>query len=113
MTAAEEASEPETSELRARVAGLNRAMQACGGGIELGDHDGDGVVSVRLLGMCTGCSCRAVTTVSTIRPMLLDVPGVRDIFVENSRVSRYAEEHMGRAFADSAQECTGDTTGED
>lgn len=97
------------AEIMARLAALNKAMTGCGGGVapadDLSHLAEDGVLRLRLVGMCTGCSCRAVTTVSTLRPALEGIDGVQEVQVANSRISRHAEERMARAFAAAGDAC--------
>ena len=54
-------------------------VQADGGDIELVTVQ-DGVVQVRLQGVCTGCPGKDMTLAMTVEPMLKErVPGVRSV----------------------------------
>jgi Fe-S cluster biogenesis protein NfuA len=103
-----------STEIDRRVAALNRAMTACGGGVETVGAPGPegGVLRLRLVGMCAGCSCRAVTTASTLRPSLVGVDGVRDVSVQNSRISRHAAQRLAAAFAAVDSGCPAESPGE-
>lgn len=82
------------------LARLNAGMTSgCTGGVELEDISDDGTVRLRLLGMCSGCSCRTLTIGTTIRPEIESVSGVTRLDVPNSGMSRYAEERIAQAFA--------------
>lgn len=56
---------------------IRPAIQMDGGDVELVDVDGEGRVTVRLLGACTGCSMSQLTLKQGIENLLLNrVPGV-------------------------------------
>jgi Fe-S cluster biogenesis protein NfuA len=80
-----------------RVEELRVVLGAHAGGIELVEVAG-GVALVRYTGMCTGCQLRPLTTVSTVRPALLEVDGVEAVEVEGSRISAEAEARLAAAF---------------
>ena len=80
-----------------RVEELRVVLGAHAGGIELVEVAG-GVARVRYTGMCTGCQLRPLTTVSTVRPALLEVDGVEAVEVEGSRISAEAEARLAAAF---------------
>lgn len=84
-----------------RVEELCGVLAAHAGGIELVEV-ADGVARVRYTGMCTGCQLRPLTTVSTVRPALLEVDGVEAVEVEGSRISAEAEARLAAAFGKGA-----------
>ncbi len=54
-------------------------LEADGGGVELVDVD-DGVVTVRLLGACSGCAMRNLTLTNGIERILKEhVPEVKEV----------------------------------
>lgn len=73
-------------------------LGAHAGGIELLGVEGT-TVRLRFTGMCTGCHLRPVTTASTIRPALLELPGVEAVEIEGSRISAEAEARLAAALA--------------
>jgi Fe-S cluster biogenesis protein NfuA len=87
-----------------RVEELRVVLGAHAGGIELVDVAG-GVARVRYTGMCTGCPLRPLTTVSTVRPALLQVAGVESVEVEGSRISEEAEARLAAAFERGGSRC--------
>ena len=80
-----------------RVDELRGVLSAHAGGIELVAVAG-GVARIRYTGMCTGCPLRPLTTVSTVRPALLELAGVESVEVEGSRISAEAEARLAAAF---------------
>ena len=60
---------------------LRKGLALHRGGVELVDADPEsGVVSVRLIGTCAGCSMSDMTMKGGIEAMLVDlVPGVREV----------------------------------
>lgn len=86
------------AQLDARVAALNRALQAHAGGIEV-TGVADATVTIRYTGMCTGCPFRPVTTAATVRPALLELPGVAAVAVDGLRISEEAERRLTEALA--------------
>jgi Fe-S cluster biogenesis protein NfuA len=87
---------------------VNSRLTACAGGVELRSVEEDGTVRLGLTGMCTGCSRRPLTLAGYVRPALESVPGVTDVQIENSRVSRFAEERLARLLAEDGDEgCCG------
>lgn len=86
--------------LEATVAALSRLIRAHAGGLELVDVDDvAGIVTVRYTGMCRGCELRPVTTEGSVRPALLEVPGVTAVRVAGMRISAEAEARMARDLA--------------
>jgi Fe-S cluster biogenesis protein NfuA len=83
--------------LEARLRDVRRILDAHAGGVELLSFD-DGVVRLRFSGMCTGCAYRPLTTATTIRPLLLSVPGVRAVETEGGRISAEAEARVAAAL---------------
>lgn len=81
-----------------RVEELGVVLGAHAGGIEVIEV-AKGVARVRYTGMCTGCPLRPLTTVSTVRPALLELDGVEVVEVEGSRISAEAEARVAAAFA--------------
>ena len=77
--------------------GLRPVLGAHAGGVELIEVSGS-TVRLRFTGMCTGCHLRPLTTVSTIRPALLELEGVEAVEIEGSRVSAEAEARLAAAF---------------
>jgi Fe-S cluster biogenesis protein NfuA len=80
-----------------RVEELGVVLSAHAGGIELVGV-ARGVARLRYTGMCTGCPLRPLTTVSTVRPALLEVEGVDAVEIEGSRISAEAEARLAAAF---------------
>ena len=78
------------AQLQRRIESLNVLIDSHAGGIELSDVAADGRVTIRFTGMCTGCDYRQLTTVGTVEPALLDVPGVTAVTVAGARVSEEA-----------------------
>lgn len=92
---------------------LNRAMEPCAGGVDVESVHADGTVRLRLLGMCTGCSCRALTAARTVRPAFGSLPGVTAVEIAGTRISAQAEQRLARAFAhDPHTRCAAETTPE-
>jgi Fe-S cluster biogenesis protein NfuA len=77
-----------------RVARLDRLLRTDGGGLELIEASGDGIVRVRFSGFCTSCPVRPLTTAATVRPLLLAVEGVKDVEVAGGRISAEAHERL-------------------
>ena len=86
-----------TAAVSQRLAELGPVLGAHAGGIELVEVDGS-TVRLRFTGMCTGCHLRPVTTASTIRPALLELPGVEAVEIEGSRISAEAEARLAAAL---------------
>lgn len=76
---------PPASILR-RIESLNRIIRSHAGGLDLVEVTTAGEVVVRYTGMCAGCEYRPSTTVGTIEPALLDVPGVHHVTILGSRI---------------------------
>jgi Fe-S cluster biogenesis protein NfuA len=91
-----------TAAVLARLDELRPMLDAHAGGVELVGVEG-GVVRVRYTGMCTGCPLRPLTTVSTLRPALLELDGVESVEVEGSRISAEAEARLAAAFSKGGQ----------
>ena len=87
-----------TAALRQRLAELEPVLGAHAGGIELLGVEGT-TVRLRFTGMCTGCHLRPLTTASTIRPALLELPGIEAVEIEGSRISAEAEARLAAALA--------------
>ncbi len=61
------------------LAQIRPSLEADGGGVELVDVN-DGIVSVRLLGACSGCMMRTITLKSGIERILKEqVPEVKEV----------------------------------
>jgi Fe-S cluster biogenesis protein NfuA len=88
-----------------RLEELRPVLDAHAGGIELIEVRGS-TVRLRFTGMCTGCNLRPLTTVSTIRPALLELTGVDTVEIEGSRISAEAEARLAAAFAAAAEGCS-------
>ncbi len=84
-----------------RVDELGVVLGAHAGGIELLELAG-GTARIRYTGMCTGCPLRPLTTVSTVRPALLELDGLESVEIEGSRISAEAEARLAAAFARTA-----------
>ena len=91
--------EPTRSAIEARLTLLASALDAHAGGVELRDLSTDGVVSLRFTGMCTGCPLRPVTLNGVVKPALMTIDGVNAVQAEGGRLSREAEERLGRQLA--------------
>ncbi len=83
--------------VEAALESVRPLLAAHAGGAEVASIDGVDV-KLRFTGMCCGCPLRPVTTASTLRPALMEVPGVVNVTIEGSRISAEAEERLGRAF---------------
>jgi Fe-S cluster biogenesis protein NfuA len=90
--------------IREHVEMLSEFLGQHAGGLELEDIDADGRVTVRYLGMCTGCLYRPVTMGATIRPFLMEVEGVTSVEAVGSRMNDRAqaqlENDLGRWWLD-------------
>ena len=91
-----------TSAVLARLEELGPILGAHAGGVELVEAEG-GVVRIRYTGMCTGCPLRPLTTVSTVRPALLELDGIESVEIEGSRISAEAEARLAAAFSKGVQ----------
>lgn len=87
------------SGIDSRLGAISQALNAHAGGVELRNLSADGVVSLRFTGMCTGCPLRPVTLNGVVKPALLTVDGVTAVHAEGGRLSREAEERLGRQLA--------------
>lgn len=81
-----------------RLAELEALLRTHAGGLELVGVSAAGEVSLRFTGMCCGCPFRPLTTVATIRPALLAVPGVTSVSIPGTRISEEAEERLAAAL---------------
>jgi Fe-S cluster biogenesis protein NfuA len=93
---------PDTVALRVDELGV--VLSAHAGGIELVEV-ADGIARLRYTGMCTGCPLRPLTTMSTVRPALLELDGVAAVEVEGSRISAEAEARLAAAFRKGGSRC--------
>jgi len=85
------------SEVDEAVAELNLALRSHGGAIEQTGFTEDGRLGLRMLGLCTGCTFRPVTTAAMIRPFIKERLGI-DVDVAGARISAEAEERLARAL---------------
>lgn len=72
---------------------LNRALRTHGGGVEQVDGIEDGVLHLRMTGLCAGCLYRPLTTIATLRPYVEERLGL-EVEVEGARISEEAEERV-------------------
>ena len=93
-----------TAAVLERLDRLRLVLDAHAGGIELVEVNGS-TVRLRFTGMCTGCPLRPLTTVSTVRPALLQLAGVESVEVEGSRISEEAEARLAAAFRRGGSRC--------
>lgn len=84
-----------------RLAEVSRRLVAHAGGVELVDLTADGRVLLKYTGLCTGCPYRPLTSAVTVRPMLMQVPGITAVEIQGSRISEEAE----RRLADHLSAC--------
>ncbi|GAA4038412.1 NifU family protein [Nonomuraea soli] len=84
---------------RAVADALSRVMRSHGGALTLLAQD-DGVVTVRMGGMCGACPAKPGCLEATIRPALLAVEGVRDVVAEGSRLDPAAHARLRRFLED-------------
>lgn len=82
--------------LKERLEIARRVMRSHGGGLEVSAPGTDGVLSVRLTGMCGACPMKALTAQSTIEPLLGTIPGVTRVDVQGARISGYAMRRLKR-----------------
>lgn len=87
-----------------RVDEIGVVLGAHAGGVELIEVEA-GAVRLRFRGMCTGCPLRPLTTVSTVRPALLELNGVESVEIEGSRISEEAEARLAAAFKRGGSRC--------
>jgi Fe-S cluster biogenesis protein NfuA len=87
-----------------RVDEIGAVLAAHAGGVELVGVEA-GAVHLRYTGMCTGCPLRPLTTVSTVRPALLELDGVESVEIEGSRISAEAEARLAAAFERGGSRC--------
>jgi Fe-S cluster biogenesis protein NfuA len=80
--------------LEERIRELSTYINMHAGGLTLSHVSDDGAVEIAFTGMCTGCPYRPVTMVATVRPALMDVPGVTSVTALGSRVSAQAERRL-------------------
>lgn len=73
---------------------INHLLAQHAGGIELGGIDAEGRVTVKFVGMCSGCLYRPITMAATIRPALMEIEGVTDVFANGSRIDDAARERL-------------------
>jgi Fe-S cluster biogenesis protein NfuA len=84
--------------VEARLRDVSRLLRTHAGGLAVEDVSDDGTVRVRFTGQCTGCMFRPVTLEATIRPALLDVPGVACVEADGCRVSEEASRRLRRGY---------------
>jgi Fe-S cluster biogenesis protein NfuA len=88
----------ETSEVKARVEqrldDLRRLLRTHAGSVDLLELSPDGVVRIRLTGLCQACPLKPVTTAGTLRPALLSIEGVEAVEVEGAHLSDEAEARL-------------------
>jgi Fe-S cluster biogenesis protein NfuA len=67
-------------EVQALLEEIRPAIQMDGGDVELVDVAGDGRVTVRLLGACTGCEMSQMTLKQGIENLLVNrIPGITSV----------------------------------
>lgn len=76
----------DADELASAVARVNQIMASHAGAIAI-ERTGTDSVTVRFVGMCTGCPARATTMAGTVRPALLAVAGVERLDIAGYRIS--------------------------
>ena len=79
------------AEVRLAVEELNVMMSSHAGQIVLDEIDDAGVVHVHFEAFCQGCPWRPATFAATIRPRIMEVPGVTGVEAPGARVSAAAE----------------------
>jgi Fe-S cluster biogenesis protein NfuA len=77
-----------------RLDDLRRLLRTHAGSIDLLELSADGVVRVRLTGLCTSCLLKPVTVTGTIRPALMSVDGVQAVEAEGAYLSEEAEARL-------------------
>lgn len=80
--------------LEMRIAAVARRLALHVGTIELCEVSDDGAVEIAFGGMCTACPSRPITLAATVRPALLDVPGVTSVRARGVRISADAERRL-------------------
>ncbi len=80
------------------VAELNLALRTHGGGVEHVETTAEGVVRLRMLGLCAGCLYRPLTMAGTIQPLFAQRTGMK-VELLGARISAEAEERIARALA--------------
>lgn len=73
---------------------INVMMESHAGRIVLDRVGDDGAVEVRFDAFCSGCLYRPATMASTIRPRLLQVPGVTRVVAPGARISDAAAQRF-------------------
>lgn len=86
-----------TTEIADALTELNLALRTHGGSVELVGVDGD-TLRLRMIGLCSACLFKPVTTESTIRPFIAQRLGMR-VQILGARVSAEAQARMERALA--------------
>ncbi|MFI6085795.1 NifU family protein [Streptomyces sp. NPDC051217] len=81
-----------------RVHDVSTYINMHAGGLELSSVSDDGAVEVLFTGMCTGCPYRPVTMEATVRPALMEIPGVTSVSAVGSRISAQAERRVAEDF---------------
>lgn len=79
------------AQLEVVIGQVDRLLVSDGGGLEFLTLSDDGILSVRMTGLCASCPSRPLSIANTVRPMLLDVVGVTAVEVVGARVSAEAE----------------------
>lgn len=80
------------------LAELNVVLKTHGGAVEQAGPIEDGVLRLRMGGLCAACMFKPVTTTSTLRPFIRERLGL-DVVVEGARISSEAEQRLTTALA--------------
>lgn len=81
-----------------RIDAINVLVRSHAGEVELVDISPAGVVKIRYTGMCAGCDYRPLTTLGTVEPAILDVPGVKAVKVTGAHISTEASARVNETL---------------
>lgn len=82
--------------VRLALRGAESYIRNHAGSVELLDLSGDGVVTVKFGGMCTGCPARPVTLTATIKRCLEHLPFVTSVRASGISISAEAQARVAR-----------------
>lgn len=71
-----------------------------GGDVAVRSISDDGIVHLSFAAACRACPLKAVTYAVSVRQRLMEVPAVRDVVMDDVRLSRKAIERVEAAYRD-------------
>ncbi|GAB4674029.1 NifU family protein [Mycobacterium avium] len=92
------ASPPDQELVERTICELNRALRSHGGGVEQVGDVQDGVLRLRMTGLCAGCLYRPLTTIGTLKPFIAERLGI-DVEVAGARISDEAQRRVLAALS--------------